>query len=101
MLIIGTMNWTSTRERGGFFCPECSIDRNFRRRASRPFLTLYFIPVIPIGGLSEFIECESCRLQFDDDVLRLTAEDYQRFLATEEFDHIKRAMILMMLVMMF
>ena len=97
MLIIGTMDWASTRDSGGFFCPECGVDRSFRRRACRPFLTVYFIPVIPIGSLSEYIECESCRLQFADDVLELTAADYQQLLAKEEFEHIFGAMILMLL----
>ena len=97
MLVIGTMDLTTTRETGSFFCPECSVNRPFRRRRSRPFLTLYFIPVFPIGGASEHIECEVCKTKFADTVLGFTAEDYQHLLATEEFDHIRHAMVLTML----
>lgn len=69
MLLIGTMNWSSTRLKGVFHCPHCDANQNFRLKATRPFLTLYFIPVIPIGGLQEFVECQSCREAFESIVL--------------------------------
>ncbi len=72
MILIGTMNWTSTRLRGLFRCPNCGSTQNFRLRASRPFLTLYFIPVLPIGGLEEFVQCSTCKDSFETDVLALT-----------------------------
>lgn len=69
MILIGTMDWASTRLRGNFLCPHCSTNEKFRLRASRPFLTLYFIPVLPIGGLSEFVQCSSCKNSFETVVL--------------------------------
>ena len=69
MILIGTMDWASTRLRGNFLCPHCSTNEKFRLRASRPFLTLYFIPVLPIGGLSEFVQCNSCKNSFETVVL--------------------------------
>lgn len=72
MILIGTMNWTSTRLRGLFRCPNCGSTQNFRLRASRPFLTLYFIPVLPIGALQEYVQCTNCKDSFETDVLALT-----------------------------
>ena len=69
MILIGTMNWSSTRSRGMFQCPNCQSKEAYRQKASRPFLTLYFIPVIPIGGLQEFVQCGRCKQVFDNAVL--------------------------------
>jgi uncharacterized tellurite resistance protein B-like protein len=61
MLVIGTFDWPKTLETGEFYCPVCDNPRKFRRRTSRPFLTIYFIPVIPIGGKQEYVECLTCK----------------------------------------
>lgn len=69
MLIIGTFDWPKTLESGEFYCPHCDSPRNFRRRTYRPFLTLYFIPIIPIGGKQEYVECTKCKGRFPRSVL--------------------------------
>ncbi|MGN6548190.1 MAG: TerB family tellurite resistance protein [Aureliella sp.] len=69
MILIGTMEWASTIDRGDFFCPVCNAAKSYQRKVSRPFLTLYFIPVVPIGGLREFVLCRSCRKRFDPEIL--------------------------------
>jgi uncharacterized tellurite resistance protein B-like protein len=70
------MDWASTRLRGMFLCPNCGTNEKFRLRASRPFLTLYFIPVIPIGGLQEYVQCSRCKNSFETIILanRMTPE---------------------------
>jgi uncharacterized tellurite resistance protein B-like protein len=68
MIIFGTRGVTTTPERGSFHCPECE-GQQFRRRRVRRFFTLYFIPVIPLDKLGEYIECESCRSTYKDSVL--------------------------------
>ena len=69
MIVIGTMNWSSTRSSGMFQCPNCESKEKFRYKSSRPFLTLYFIPVLPIGGIEEFVQCGRCKNAFDPAVL--------------------------------
>ncbi len=69
MILIGTMEWASTRLKGMFICPNCGSNQAFRLRASRPFLTLYFIPVLPIGGLTEYVQCMNCKNSFETIVL--------------------------------
>lgn len=69
MILVGTMNWASTRSRGLFRCPQCGDTQQFRVRASRPFLTLYFIPVLPIGGLQHYVECRQCKNSYEPEIL--------------------------------
>jgi len=73
MILIGTMEWASTIERGNFLCPACNATKSYQRKISRPFLTLYFIPVIPLGGLREFVLCRSCRGRFEPEILAASA----------------------------
>lgn len=69
MILIGSMEWASTVARGEFYCPNCQAAKSFQRKIVRPFLTLYFIPVVPIGGLREFVLCRGCRERFDPSIL--------------------------------
>ncbi len=64
MLLIGSFDWASTVETGSFLCPNCKGQQGFRRRSTRTFLTLYFIPVIPMSAIREHIECLKCRRPF-------------------------------------
>lgn len=69
MIVIGSMEWASTIQRGEFFCPVCNAAKSYQRKVSRPFLTLYFVPILPIGSLREFVLCRSCRKRFDPEIL--------------------------------
>lgn len=69
MILVGTMNWASTRSHGLFRCPQCGDTQQFRLRASRPFLTLYFIPVLPIGSLQQYVECRQCKNSYEPEIL--------------------------------
>ncbi len=69
MILIGTMNWSSTQSKGLFHCPNCASKEPFRFKTSRPFLTLYFIPVLPIGGLEAYVQCGRCKNAFEPSVL--------------------------------
>jgi hypothetical protein len=63
------MQLKRTLEEGQFKCPNCSTLEPFRRRASRPFLTIYFIPTVPVGKVTEFIQCMSCKKTYQTDIL--------------------------------
>lgn len=70
MLIIGTRGITSsTGETGKFSCPGCSTHASYRERQIRQWLTLYFIPVIPLGIAGKYVECENCRQAYDPAIL--------------------------------
>ncbi len=72
MLLIGSTNLTRTQSTGDFYCPNCAAIRDYRLRARRPFLTIYFIPVVPIGPTEQYVQCMRCGthspiLALDDD----------------------------------
>ncbi len=69
MILIGTMNITRTRDRGDFHCPTCGGIREYLLKSRRPFLTLYFIPTVPIGGVEFFVRCSGCKSHWDPAIL--------------------------------
>ena len=74
MLLIGTMNLTRTVGEGMFYCPTCRSHQPYRLRSRRPFLTIYFIPVVPVGGAEPFVQCNTCKASWDTAVLQATQE---------------------------
>ncbi|CAN5280178.1 zinc-ribbon domain-containing protein [soil metagenome] len=70
MIIFGTRGITTNPDKGTFFCPSCGPETPFRWRRVRRFFTLYFIPVIPMNMLGEYIECQRCKGTYDIQVLQ-------------------------------
>lgn len=62
---------------GVFSCPTCGADRNYERRKAQRFFTLFFIPLIPLKTVGEFIRCTYCKNDFRESVLgRPTAAQF-------------------------
>lgn len=82
-----------TIAQGVFFCRRCGGDRNYRHRAGRRFVTVFFIPLIPLTKTGEHVQCTACKTRYVSDVLRLpTAARMQKALPTG-----MRAMVAVML----
>ena len=97
MILIGTMNLTRTRERGNFYCPTCAINQPYRLRARRPFLTVYFIPTVPVGGAELFVQCDQCKSAWDVSVLDMDKSSH-RAAAEQQFrDEAVRSAVLVVL----
>ena len=79
MLIIwGTRVFYRTIGHGAFHCKRCGGDRRYRLRRGRRFLTLFFVPVIPLNQVGEHVQCLSCQTRYHTDALALpTAEQMQ------------------------
>jgi hypothetical protein len=56
---------------GGFNCPLCLLPRPFKHKRYKRFFTLFFIPLIPVGNGEEFVECQSCKYKFVEEVVNL------------------------------
>lgn len=97
MILIGTMNLTRTRERGNFYCPTCALTQTYRLRARRPWLTLYFIPTLPIGKVETFVQCDQCRSTWDSTVLELDQASHQALQNDQFRDEAVRATLLIVL----
>src|SRR5262245_57054400 len=55
---------------GMFHCPTCGGDRHFARKQARRWFTFFFLPLIPLKVLGEFVECQPCKKGYDERILR-------------------------------
>ncbi len=78
MIVIGTMGIPFTRDKGTFYCPRCRADVPYRGRHVRRFLTLYFIPLIPLDKMEEYVECGQCKNRFPRETLSHNREQAAR-----------------------
>lgn len=97
MIIFGTRGVNSTMEEGHFFCPQCEREEPYRLRKVTRFFTLYFIPLIPLGRIGEFVECRTCTSTFVPNVLDYEPGQGENEFLAEYEKAMKHTMVLMML----
>lgn len=56
---------------GTFFCPHCGGDRQYAHKQARRWFTIFFLPVIPLKVLGEYVECQTCRNAYAPAVLSM------------------------------
>ena len=72
MLIIwGLRVFYRTLGQGAFFCRRCGGDREYRHRTGRRYITVFFIPLIPLKPTGDHVQCLTCKSRYVTDVLRL------------------------------
>jgi hypothetical protein len=71
MIIFGTRIRHTTLSSGQFYCPNCKAQRNYELRRARNYFALYFIPIIPMNIVGEYVTCQTCGTNFKPDVLKL------------------------------
>jgi tellurite resistance protein len=95
MIIFGTRGVTLTKESGEFACPGCGGSRQtYTRKTVRRFFTLYFVPIIPLNKVGEYLECQRCRNSYNEQVLSFDPAAQQAKQKAEFIEHLKRIMIL-------
>lgn len=97
MIIFGTRGITYQMAKGQFACPSCGPGTGFTHRRVRRFFTLYFIPVIPLDQLGEYVECHQCRGTYKPEILKLDPAADRKAFEAEFHSVIRRVMIKMML----
>ena len=70
-------------------CPRCSQMSTLRPRRHRQWFTLFFIPVFPISGSTQFTQCSSCGAQFP-----VTTDQLRQSLAAADQQQNQRAITL-------
>lgn len=70
-LVFGLSVFFRTVGQGIFHCPDCGGDRPYRRRIGRRWLTVFFLPVVPLRRVGEAVQCGTCRTRFGVSALRL------------------------------
>ena len=69
LVIFGTRGRSHTIGSGQFFCPREGGDRRYEHKEARRWFTLFFIPLIPLDRLGDYIECTSCQSTYYTTVL--------------------------------
>ncbi len=69
MIIFGTKGITSVQSKGTYHCPACGTGAGYQYKTVTRFFTLFFVPVIPMGKVADFILCERCGGTFKPEVL--------------------------------
>jgi tellurite resistance protein len=99
MIIFGTRGIRTLKETGDFYCPKCQNSRGYEWHRVNRWFTLYFLPVIPLGTIGEYIECSLCRATWEPEVrhLKEQIDRADRELLAEFQKGVREIMILMML----
>jgi len=63
---------------GQFYCPTEQGTRPYQHLREGRWLTLFFLPVIPLGGQREWVQCEGCGTTFGPGVLQQHPAPYQQ-----------------------
>ena len=69
LVIFGTRGRSHTIGSGQFYCPREGGDRRYEHKEARRWFTLFFIPLIPLDRLGDYIECTSCQSTYYTAVL--------------------------------
>jgi uncharacterized tellurite resistance protein B-like protein len=96
MIIYGWRGITSTSAKGLFNCPHCAAKVNFKRKQVRRWFTLYFIPVLPLNFLGDYVECQKCMGTYQADVLVYDPEHERKKFEAAYQRGIKHVMVQMM-----
>lgn len=96
LIIFGTRGIQMSSGSGNFHCPSCG-PQTYNHRSVRRFFTLYFIPVIPLDLVGEYIECDRCSGTFTTDVLSYRPQQNDRRFEAEFEIAVRRVMVMMCL----
>lgn len=58
-----------TLAQGTFYCRSCGGDRAYRHRAGRRFVTVFFLPIVPLAAAGEHVQCGTCKTRYVPEVL--------------------------------
>jgi tellurite resistance protein len=97
LIIFGTRGVTMNVANGQFNCPSCAKKRAYVTKRVRRFFTLYFIPIIPLDTLGEYVECQHCKGTYQPEVLEYDPVKSERSVEAAFHAAVKRVMVLMML----
>ena len=95
--IAGTKGETSTADTGRFDCPNCQMESEYYHEQVHEKATVFFIPVINLRLLGEYIECQNCDSTYEMEILDYNSEQEQKKIEAIYLVGIKKVMTTMML----
>ena len=97
MIFFGTRGVHSNAGQGHFHCPSCRCQQPYKHKRVRRFFTLYFIPLIPLDSVGEYVECDTCSHTFEPEVLQYDPSAGQAEFEVQFHKAIKRVMVEMIM----
>lgn len=67
--IVGLTTRVSTVDSGMFRCPNEGGERPYRQLRARRWLTVFFLPLVPLGTQGEEVRCDSCGARYGRDAV--------------------------------
>lgn len=99
MIIFGTRGVTFGGHAGEFHCPGCGWTRQpYEHKTVRRFFTLYFIPVIPLDKLGEYVRCMTCGGTYQTGVLSFDPKAETDRMRAEFAKHVRCLTVLTALI---
>lgn len=95
--IAGIKGETTTVETGVFYCPHCNAQTQYHHNQVHEKATVFFIPVINLRLLGEYIECQNCDSTYEMEILDYNSEQEQKKIEAIYLVGIKKVMTTMML----
>ena len=71
ILIWGWKPVSKAIDNGVFYCPNEAGDRHYDLMNAKRWFTVFFLPLIPLDELGQYVECRHCHSQYDTAVLEL------------------------------
>jgi hypothetical protein len=71
MIVYGYRNREIEQGTGDFYCPKCEAQRQYKHKKIVRYFTLFFIPLFPLGKLSEYVECGVCGRTYKPEILSI------------------------------
>lgn len=68
IFLFGEQVLNKTPEEGQFYCPHCEQVRAYQHMRLKSYVSLFFIPLLPLDTFKEYIECRSCGNSFHPSV---------------------------------
>lgn len=93
-IIFGVGSRKSTIKTGTFHCPRCNCDRSYTHKKVTRYFTLFFIPLIPLNDLGDFVECHACKDTYYPRVLQQKSKAQIEGAISEGIRHVIAAMLL-------
>ncbi len=71
MIVYGYRNKEIEIGTGNFYCPKCEVQRQYKHKKTVRYFTLFFVPLFPLGTLSEYVECSVCGRTYKPEILSI------------------------------
>ena len=84
MIIWGSKGREIVERTGSFFCPECGKEEDYDVKRIGKYFTLYFVPLFQTNVIARFVECQSCKTQYKEEILSLKERSRSQLVSQEE-----------------